>query len=185
MDESDWINLAISDNRCVYFGRHIFSIFDKITNSFLSTFDSKNNGICFINNTLLFSDGEYILYTSPVVNHFAVVYFSCEDKIDLVYGRKSYNTFENDFYYYISNNRELDKTKNVNILYNDSVFSLFYKLATCVDGVYNIGDIYWTDEFYNSNGDTFLIPNGCVAFYIIGSDFYFDTIVFPPTIRLL
>lgn len=185
MEESDWINLVISDNRYVYFGKRIFSIFDKITNSFLSTFDVRNNGICFVNDTLLFSDDKYILYTSPVVNHFAVAYFPCTDKIDLVYGSKSYSIFENDSYFYISNNRELDKTKNVSILYNDSIFSLFYRLATCVDGVYNIGEIYWTDEFYNSNGDTFLIPNGCISFYIIESDFCFDTIVFPPSVRLV
>ena len=77
MEEDDWIKLAISDNKYVYFGKHFFCIFDRMTNSFLSTFDSKDNGICFINDTLLFSNDEYILYTSPVVNHFAVVYFPC------------------------------------------------------------------------------------------------------------
>jgi hypothetical protein len=186
-DGVDWFyKITSCKNEDIYFDNSTFYFYNKTTNSLSYLFDIKNNGICFIDDTLLVSKDEYILYTTMVVDHFGIAYFPYSGLIELVYIYRGFGIFDDNSYFCIRDNRKLDKKKAVIILYSYHVSCLLpYKFATCENEVYNIGGMYWTDEFYISNGGTFLIPNGCIAFYIIGSSFCFDTIVFPPTIRFI
>ena len=186
----DWFYKFTSCNtEDIYFDNFdssTFYFYNKTTNSLSNLFSMKNNGICFINDTLLVSKDEYILYTTMVVNHFGVAYFPYSGLIELVYIHKACSIFGNNSHFCINDNRKLDNEKVIVVLYSYYVsYLLLYKFATCENEVYNIGGMYWTDEFYISNGGTFLIPNGCIAFYIIGSSFCFDAIVFPPTVRFI
>ena len=71
----DWFYKITSCNtEDIYFDNSTFYFYNKTTNSLSHLFNMKNNGICFINDTLLVSKDEYILYTTMVVKlRYAVV----------------------------------------------------------------------------------------------------------------
>lgn len=67
-------------------------------------------------------------------------------------------------------------------LYNDYVLDAFYEVAECRDNVFRIGNVHWTDDWLEK--DTFIVENGCQAFFIIAESLNADTLVLPPSIKI-
>ena len=67
-------------------------------------------------------------------------------------------------------------------LYSDYVLDTFYNCAECRDNVFRIGNVHWTDEQIEQ--DTFIVENGCQAFFIIAESLNANQLVLPPSIKV-
>ena len=68
------------------------------------------------------------------------------------------------------------------VLYNDYVLDTFYELAECRDNVFRIGNVHWVDDWLVK--DTFVVENGCQAFFIIAESLNVNEFVLSPSIKI-
>ena len=161
-------------------------------------------GIVLIDDKVLVNKDDCIAYTSEFRDKFAaIVYKPYTDEIEMCYRDKEKDdechNGEYSVFYSVGSNIEFASTLSNNILYaqgvifdrddiepiilyNDYVLDTLYEVAECRDNVFRIGNVHWTDDWLEK--DTFIIENGCQAFFIIAESLNADTLVFPPSIKI-
>ena len=174
---------------------------DKIT---FDTFDFSENGIVIVNNKIIdISEEQFIVYESSITDKLCIVYKPYTNEIEMCYRDKvaddECHNGEYSVFYSVGSNLKFASTLDNNILfdqgvifdrddieplvlYNDHVLDTFYKIAECKDNVFRIGNIHWTDDWIGQ--DTFIVENGCQAFFIIAESLNADELVLPPSIKV-
>lgn len=174
---------------------------DKFT---FDTFDFSDNGIVIVNDNIIdIGKEQIIVYESSITDKLCIVYKPYTNEIEMCYRDKEKDdechNGEYSVFYSIGSNLEFASTLDNNILfdqgvifdrddiepiilYNDYVLDTFYEVAECRDNVFKIGNVHWTDDWLEK--DTFIVENGCQAFFIIAESLNADTLVFPPSIKI-
>lgn len=171
---------------------------DKLT---FDTFDFSDNGIVSVNNNIIdIGEEQIIAYESSITDKLCIVYKPYTNEIEMCYkDKEKCHNGEYSVFYSVGSNLKFASTLNdeddifmfdiINssdseplILYNDYVLDTFYEIAECRDNVFRIGNVHWTDDWLEK--DTFIIENGCQAFFIIAESLNADTLVFPPSIKI-
>lgn len=166
------------------------------------TFDFSDNGVVIVNNNIIgISDEQFIMYRS-FTDKLCIVYKPYTDEIEMCYRDNIVETNEVLFsekysvFYSVGSNlefaRHLDNASDGAIiaedyddiitLYSDYVLDTFYNCAECRDNVFRIGNVHWTDERIEQ--DTFIVENGCQAFFIINESLNVGVLVLPPSIKI-
>ena len=166
-------------------------------------FDFLDNGVVIVNNNIIgISEEQFIVYRS-FTDKLCIVYKSYTDEIEMCYkdtvADDECHNGEYSVFYSVGSNLEFADTLTNNILYaqgivecsneiepltlySDYVLDTFYKNAECIDNVYRIGSVHWTDERIEQ--DTFIVENGCQAFFIIAESINANELVLPPSIKI-
>lgn len=167
------------------------------------TFDFSENGIVIVNNNIIgISEEQFIVYEDSITDKLCIVYKPYTDEIEMCYRDSIVETDEMLFskkysvFYSIGSNlefaRHLDNASTGGImvedcdeiitLYSNYMLDTFYNCAECIDNVYRIGSVHWTDERIEQ--DTFIVENGCQAFFIIAESINANELVLPPSIKI-
>lgn len=166
------------------------------------TFDFSENGVVIVNNNIIDISEEQLLVYLSFTDKLCIVYKPYTDEIEMCYRDSIVETNEVLFskkysvFYSVGSNlefaRHLDNASTGGImvedcdeiitLYSDFVLDTFYKNAECIDNVYRIGNVHWTDERIEQ--DTFIVENGCQAFFIIAESINANELVLPPSIKV-
>ena len=166
-------------------------------------FDFLDNGVVIVNNNIIgISEEQFIVYRS-FTDKLCIVYKPYTDEIEMCYkdtvADDECHNGEYSVFYSVGSNLEFADTLSNNILYaqgvirysdeiepltlySDYVLDTFYKNAECIDNVYRIGSVHWTDERIEQ--DTFIVENGCQAFFIIAESINANELVLPPSIKI-
>lgn len=167
------------------------------------TFDFLDNGVVIVNNNIIgISEEQFIVYRS-FTDKLCIVYKSYTDEIEMCYkdtvADDECHNGEYSVFYSVGSNLEFSDTLTNNILYaqgivecsdeieplllySDYVLDTFYNCAECRDNVFRIGNVHWTDERVEQ--DTFIVENGCQAFFIIAESINANELVLPPSIKV-
>lgn len=175
---------------------------DDLDKLLFDTFDFSDNGVVIVNNKIIdISDKQFMVYQS-FTDKLCIVYKPYTDEIKMCYRDKIVETDEMLFsekysvFYDIGSNlefaRHLDNASTGGIiveecdeiitLYSDYVLDTFYNCAECRDNVFRIGNVHWVDERIEQ--DTFVVENGCQAFFIIAESINANELVLPPSIKV-
>jgi hypothetical protein len=172
---------------------------DKLT---FDTFDFSENGIVVINDKIIdISEEQFLVYESSITDKLCIVYKPYADKIEMCYkDKEKCHDREYSVFYSVGSNLKFASTLNgdeddifmydiINssdseplTLYNDYVLDTFYELAECRDNVFRIGNVHWVDDWLAK--DTFVVENGCQAFFIIAESLNVNEFVLPPSIKI-
>ena len=166
-------------------------------------FDFLDNGVVIVNNNIIgISEEQFIVYRS-FIDKLCLVYKPYTDEIEMCYKDKvaddECHNGEYSVFYSVGSNLEFADTLNNSILYaqgivecsdeiesltlySDYVLDTFYNCAECIDNVFRIGNVHWTDERIEQ--DTFIVENGCQAFFIIAESINANELVLPPSIKI-
>lgn len=168
------------------------------------TFDFSENGVVIVNNNIIgISEEQFLVYESSITDKLCIVYKPYTDKIEMCYKDRleddECHNGEYSVFYSVGSNLEFADTLTNNILYaqgivecsdeiepltlyGDYVLDTFYNCAECIDNVFRIGNVHWTDERIEQ--DTFIVENGCQAFFIIAESINANELVLPPSIKV-
>jgi hypothetical protein len=167
------------------------------------TFDFSENGVVIVNNNIIGISEEQLLVYQSFTDKLCIVYKPYTDEIEMCYkdtvADDECHNGEYSVFYSVGSNLEFADTLTNNILYaqgivecsdeiepltlySDYVLDTFYKNAECIDNVYRIGSVHWTDERIEQ--DTFIVENGCQAFFIIAESINANELVLPPSIKI-
>lgn len=166
-------------------------------------FDFLDNGVVIVNNNIIgISEEQFIMYRS-FTDKLCIVYKPYTDEIEMCYkdtvADDECHNGEYSVFYSVGSNLEFADTLTNNILYDqgvirysdeieplilysDYVLDTFYNCAECIDNVFRIGNVHWTDERIEQ--DTFIVENGCQAFFIIAESINANELVLPPSIKI-
>ena len=167
------------------------------------TFDFSENGVVIVNNNIIGISEEQLLVYQSFTDKLCIVYKPYTDEIEMCYkdtvADDECHNGEYSVFYSVGSNLEFADTLTNNILYaqgivecsdeiepltlySDYVLDTFYKNAECIDNVYRIGSVHWTDERIEQ--DTFIVEDGCQAFFIIAESINANELVLPPSIKI-
>lgn len=167
------------------------------------TFDFSENGVVIVNNNIIGISEEQLLVYQSFTDKLCIVYKPYTDEIEMCYkdtvADDECHNGEYSVFYSVGSNLEFADTLTNNILYaqgivecsdeiepltlySDYVLDTFYELAECRDNVFRIGNVHWTDERIEQ--DTFIVENGCQAFFIIAESINANELVLPPSIKI-
>lgn len=172
---------------------------DKLT---FDTFDFSDNGIVIVNDNIIdIGEEQLIVYESSITDKLCIVYKPYTNEIEMCYkDKEKWHNREYSVFYSVGSNLKFASTLDndeddifmfdiINssdseplTLYNDYVLDTFYEIAECRDNVFRIGNVHWTDDWIEK--DTFIVENGCQAFFIIAESLNADTLVLPPSIKV-
>ena len=176
---------------------------DDLDKHVFDTFDFSENGIIIVNNKIIDISEKQLLVYQSFTDKLCIVYKPYTDEIKMCYkdtvADDECHNGEYSVFYDIGSNLEFTDTLNNNILYaqgvircsddieplvlySDYVLDTFYNCAECRDNVFRIGNVHWTDERIEQ--DTFIVENGCQAFFIIAESLNANELVLPPSIKV-
>lgn len=166
-------------------------------------FDFLDNGVVIVNNNIIgISEEQFIMYRS-FTDKLCIVYKPYTDEIEMCYkdtvADDECHNGEYSVFYSVGSNLEFADTLTNNILYaqgivecsyeiepltlySDYVLDTFYNCAECIDNVFRIGNVHWIDDCIEQ--DTFIVENGCQAFFILAESLNVDVLVLPPSIKI-
>ena len=176
---------------------------DDLDKLVFDTFDFSDNGVVIVNNNIIGISEEQLLVYQSFTDKLCIVYKPYTDEIEMCYkdtvADDECHNGEYSVFYSVGSNLEFADTLTNNILYaqgivecsdeiepltlySDYVLDTFYELAECRDNVFRIGNVHWVDERIEQ--DTFIVENGCQAFFIIAESINANELVLPPSIKI-
>ena len=204
-DEFDLMSIGIFKNK-VYASESEFCCCDSeddLDRRRFDTFDFLDNGVVIVNDNIIgISEEQFIVYEDSITDKLCIVYKPYTDEIEMCYRDSIVETDEMLFsekysvFYSIGSNLEFarhldnDSTGGIIVedcdeiitLYGNYVLDTFYNCAECRDNVFRIGNVHWVDERIEQ--DTFIVENGCQAFFILAESLNVDVLVLPPSIKI-